>query len=421
MIELQGKYNNNCKIFAEEIEPEAYSLISKILNEKVSKDVPVRIMPDVHVGKDIVIGFTMPLSDMVNPNHIGVDIGCGVTSVKIKTLKKTLPEIDSVIKSIVPMGINCNKSFVAGKEWNLEYINNEVYSFSSKKGIAHEINDLYIQKLIEKIGINPNVFYRSLGSLGGGNHFIELGVDETGKHWLTIHSGSRNFGLKVAKYHINAAKKQKNDSSEYAKELDKLKATADKKLLPKYIKELKEKYNKGISKEYLMGNLMNAYIIDMVIAQCYAQINRNTMLLRITEALGFEIEDRIESVHNYISPKDLIIRKGAISAHKDELCIIPFNMRDGILICKGKGNSDWNNSAPHGAGRIYSRNAAKQNISMADYIASMKGIYSTSVNKSTIDESPQAYKSSKLIEALISPTVEILHRIKPVLNIKASE
>ena len=424
MIELQGKYNKDCKIFTDEMEPEAYSLIKRILNEKVSKDVSVRIMPDVHVGKDIVIGFTMPLTNMVNPNHIGVDIGCGMTSVKIKSLNnKPLPKIDDAIKSVVPMGTHYNKRFVADKEWSLELINKDVFSFTSKMNLpAVEINEQFITKLIDKVGIDTNVFYRSIGSLGGGNHFIELGKDENGDHWLTVHSGSRNFGLRVAKYHTHAARLQTADSTEYAAELDKLKATVeDKTQLPALIEQLREKYNKGISKEYLQGDLMTAYMVDMVVAQTYARINRQTMLNRMCNALGFEVQETIESIHNYISPDDLMIRKGAISAHDGEICIIPFNMRDGILICKGKGNKDWNRSAPHGAGRVFSRSAAKDHITMDEYIASMDGIYSSSINKSTLDESPQAYKDSKLIESLISPTVDIIHRVKPILNIKASE
>jgi RNA-splicing ligase RtcB len=427
MLELQGKYNKDCKIFADEIEPEAYSLINKILNERASEGVPVRIMPDVHVGKDIVVGFTMPLTDMVNPNHIGVDIGCGIISAKLELrgidIRKSLKEADLAIKKTVPMGMNYNPRFVADKEWNLKEIDSSVYAFSSKMNIPSiEINEQYIEKLIKKTGIDVKIFYKSLGSLGGGNHFIELGTDENDDYWLTIHSGSRNFGLKVANYYINAAKKQHLSSEEYARELDELKNTVeDKRTLPQRIEELKYKHSKGVSKEYLRDNLMKQYMIDMAVAQIYAKINRQTMLNNMCKILGFGIAETIESIHNYISPNDLIIRKGAISAHRDERCIIPFNMKDGLLVCKGKGNEDWNCSAPHGAGRVFSRSAAKANISMKDYKAAMRGIYSSSVNLSTLDESPQAYKNPKLIESLISPTVEIIHRIKPVLNIKASE
>jgi RNA-splicing ligase RtcB len=228
--------------------------------------------------------------------------------------------------------------------------------------------------------------------------------------------------LKVANYYTNAAKKQQFSGEEYARELEEMKnSVKNKRMLPQLIKELKYKHNKGISKEYLRGDLMKSYLIDMAVAQMYAKINRQTMLNNMCKILGFGIVETIESVHNYISPTDLMIRKGAISAHTNELCIIPFNMKDGLLVCKGKGNNDWNNSAPHGAGRVFSRSAAKANISMKDYRASMREVYSSSINLSTLDEAPQAYKSPKLIELLIAPTVKILHRIKPVLNIKASE
>ena len=390
-MELKGKENKDCKIFIEEIEPAAIKTIYNLLDSPAFKDKSIRIMPDVHEGKGIVIGFTSELGDCVNPNHVGVDIGCGLLTEKIEGLNGlSLEEINEEILRVIPMGFNYNQNPIY-KELDYSMIESHVAIFirnwnkrynDNKERIV--INEKYITNLIKKVDISSNTFYNSIGTLGGGNHFIELGLDEEGYYWLTIHTGSRNFGLKVCEYHCNQAKKQI-----------------------------------GMPNKYLYGDYMFEYCVDMVIAQYYAKLNRETILLQILRNLRFTPIQQINSIHNYIDFDHFFIRKGAISALKGELCVIPFNMRDGLLICEGKGNADWNYSAPHGAGRISSRSQAKKNISMEDYNESMKDVYSTCICKETLDESPMAYKDSKLIEVLIEPTVGVLHKVKPVINIKA--
>ena len=430
MIELSGKYNKDCKIFIDEIEPDAYSLIQSILDDEVSQGVPVRIMPDTHIGSDIVIGFTMPVSNMLNPNHIGVDIGCGMLSAQLSDNfdDYSLKELDEQIRATIPMSLNIHKSTQASLNLNevntrLRYFNELWIERYNTSFPLPEVTDKYISQLCKRVGIEEYIFFRSLGTLGGGNHFIEIGKDTEGKAWITIHSGSRNFGFKVCKYHIRQAKQQPiDDSGSYARKLDKLiETTTDKTQLPALIKQLKKENGLGVPRKYLQGEYMFNYCVDMVIAQTYAEVNRQTMLDLICNATGMTYADNISAIHNYIDFADFTIRKGAVAAYKGQKLVIPFNMRDGILICEGKGNADWNNSAPHGAGRILSRGKAKEQLSMEEFTKTMGGIYSTSVNKATLDESPMAYKDAALIERLIEPTVTVINRIKPVLNIKATE
>lgn len=391
MIELKGKYNRDCKIFTDNIDEESYSIIYKILNEKSSENVKIRIMPDTHLGKGIVVGFTMPLTDRVNPFHIGVDIGCGMLTSKLSDEIKDIPleKIDKTIKQNIPMGQSTHKksfnTLFNFKELN-ELIRNFIINYNKKLGTKFEVFEIdneYIENLCKKVDIDLKKFYNSIGTLGGGNHFIEIGKSSNNDYYITIHSGSRNFGNQVCRYHSKIAK----NNEDY----------------------------------YLQDKEMFDYLIDMVIAQYYAKINRETMLQIIKDLLNIKkIEDTFSSVHNFIDFEDFIIRKGAIRSYKNEKMIIPFNMRDGILICEGKSNEDWNYSAPHGAGRVLSRMQARKQLDMNEFIESMKGIYSSSICKNTLDESPQAYKNPKQIEELIYPTVEIIDRLKPILNIKST-
>ena len=394
MIELKGKYNKNCKIFTDNIDEESYSIIYKILNEKASENVQVRIMPDTHLGKGIVVGFTMPLTDRVNPFHIGVDIGCGMLTAKLNDDIKnvSLEKIDKTIKQNIPMGQKTHKksynTLFNFKELN-ELIRNFVINYNKRYNTnfePFEINNDYIEALCSKIDMDLEKFHNSIGTLGGGNHFIEIGSSSNNDYYITIHTGSRNLGNQVCRYYAKIAK---NTDNEY-------------------------------NDDYLEGKEMFDYCIDMVIAQYYAKINRETILKIIKETLNIESEETFSSIHNFIDFEDFIIRKGAIRSYKGEKIIIPFNMRDGILICEGKSNEDWNYSAPHGAGRVLSRMQAKELIDMKEFIDSMKGIYSSSISKNTLDEAPQAYKNPKEIEILIEPTVKIIDRLKPVLNIKSA-
>ncbi len=364
MITLGGQFNDDCKIFTDRVEDSAIATIKDILNDEVSKGVPVRVMPDVHQGVDIVIGFTMPLTDRVNPNHIGVDIGCSVslTTIPVDEFKFSLDEVDRRVRSVVPMGYSrCEKGYCFS-----EWMDNEV------------------QNICNKIGLDYLDVCKQVGSLGGGNHFIEFGESKVGIH-LFIHTGSRNFGKQVCDYH---SKKAKANGS-----------------------------------KYLFGQDMDEYLHDMRIAQKFAYFNHLVISKAIMDVL--EVESliggdwsSIYTSHNHIG-EDNIIRKGAVSAKEGEYLLIPMNMRDGVLVCQGKGNTDWNKSAPHGAGRIYSRTKAKKELSMEQFKSEMKGIYSTSVTDANIDESPMAYKPMQDIIDAISDTVEIIDIIKPILNIKA--
>ena len=435
MIELEGKYNSDCKIFIDDIEPEAIDLIKNILNNEISKGVPVRIMPDTHVGKGIVIGFTMPMTKMVNPNYIGVDIGCSVTSHKLNKRIESdrLPALDNAIRRSIPLGTNIRKEKNYDGWWVESYyeaVNNNIAVFqrewSKRFGEEREAVDVdkkYIANLCEKVGVKEDVFYFSIGTLGGGNHFIEIGESANdGSHYLTIHSGSRNFGLKICNYHAKKMLAKRGLTQEYFDEFKQItKNTQPTSDIPQKLEELAKKY-KVNKKEYMLeGDNMYAYLLDMVIAQTYAQFNHKVMSKAIFKDLGedYHSTDSIYSMHNFIDTSDWIIRKGAIRSYKDEKMVIPFNMRDGILICEGKSNMDWNCSAPHGAGRVLARNKALQTLDMDEFIREMDGIYSTSIHKKTLDESPMAYKDKDVIMKAIQDTATIIDSVKPIMNIKA--
>lgn len=420
MIELQGKFGKDCKIFTNAIENEAIGTIQNILNNPVTTGVPVRIMPDTHQGVDIVIGFTMPVTDRVNPNHIGVDIGCGMLCVEIENAitEESFPDINHAIRSIIPMGFEINQQPLSKQEKEdlFTFLSIRMDQFCSKYQLTKPvINEEYVSQLCKKVGINEGTFYNSLGTLGGGNHFIELGrAESTNNIFLTIHTGSRNFGVKVCKYHAEIAK---FDKKAFSNEIQRLKSTVEPQSMQAEIQRLKGKFA-GYS-GYLTNEAMLHYLCDMVIAQGYAAFNRKLIIQRIIKALGWNTAISVETVHNYISFDDMIIRKGAIAAYANDYVVIPMNMADGILLCRGKGNKDWNYSAPHGAGRLYSRSEAKERLSMDVFKAQMSNVYSTSVCEGTLDESPMAYKNVQEIKELIEPTVEIVDTIVPLINIKA--
>ena len=431
MIKLEGKYNKDCKIFTDDIEESSYTLIQNILNEKATENTKVRIMPDTHIGKGIVIGFTMPLTDRVNPFHIGVDIGCGMLCAKLGEEIKNMPleNIDNKIKNSIPMGRGIQSKWqdeLFNTEELSELIKNFTVNYNKRynTNFAHvEIDDKYIRNMLDRINIEPIKFYNSLGTLGGGNHFIEIGASKNNDYYLTIHSGSRNFGARVCNYHVEKNKERIDNAAWFFENIKQIRENKDAEEFERLYKEyneLNEKIKNDSEKYYLEKEAMFDYCIDMVIAQYYAKVNRETILKIISKKLNILVENSFQSVHNFIDFEDFIIRKGAIRSYKNEKMIIPFNMRDGILICEGKSNEDWNCSAPHGAGRVLSRIQAKAMIDMNDFIDSMKGIYSSSICKHTLDEAPQAYKDSKRIEKLIEPTANIIDRLKPVLNIKAT-
>ena len=371
MFELRGKFNT-AKVYNDHVEESAIGQIIAFLNHEAFADGNIAIMPDVHFGKGAVIGFTAEVSDKVIPNVIGVDIGCGVTSYKLGPRNKVgadFQKLDDFIRSRIPSGMNVRDDI-----------------FDLERFVKKDFIDDIIE-VCASTDQDTNRVLRSIGSLGGGNHFIEVNIDKDDNLWLTLHSGSRNFGLKIAQFHQKVA-------------VDKL--------------------GKMGGLEYLEGDDAKAYLHDMKVAQEYASLSRKVMGWQICRK-HYKVKDPevIESVHNYINFDDGIIRKGAISAHKDEVVIIPLNMRDGSIIAKGKGNIEWNNSAPHGAGRIMSRGDAKRSLSLDQFQKVMKGVWSSCIHKKTLDEAPMAYKKAEDIIGYLDPTVEILDIIKPVYNFKA--
>ena len=374
MIELQGKYNT-AKVFTDNIEQEAISQIINLLNQEFVQGSQIRIMPDTHAGAGCTIGTTMTITDKVVPNLVGLDIGCGMETVILRDTHVELQQLDKVIHEHIPAG------------------------FSIRRKPHMFMEEVNLNELRCSNQVNLNRAELSLGTLGGGNHFIELDKDDDGRLWLVVHSGSRNLGKQVAEYYQKAA----------AKNLEKKRIKVDKNLA------------------FAEGQLFDDYIHDMAITQHYAELNRKAIVREIVKQMKFKVEDSFTTIHNYIetSPSQgldtRILRKGAISAKAGERVLIPINMRDGSLICIGRGNPDWNYSAPHGAGRRMSRSAAKGSITLSQFKESMEGIYSSTLNKSTIDEAPFAYKPMDEITANIADTAEIIQIIKPLYNFKAAE
>jgi RNA-splicing ligase RtcB len=431
MIELKGKYNKDCKIFIDDVEYSALSTIHRILDSPVSENLPIRIMPDVHEGVGIVIGFSMPLGRMLSPTFVGVDIGCSVTGGFFKYNKKklNLNKIDEEIRNTIPMGFNHNKNtqiklaeYPFGETQKM--VNFFVEKYNKKFNTTYdipEINDKWLIKFLKRIGMDSTKFWNSLSSLGGGNHYISLEVNKLDECLVSVHSGSRNLGQKVCFYHVNQAKLQTNfDQNEYAKRLDDIKLnTIDRKTISKKIQELRKEMNIGINKEYLQGEFLFNYLIDMIFTQKYASVNRELMINKIKDILNVEFDRTIETVHNYIdfSNDDFMIRKGAISAKKDEMCLVPISQKFGTFLVKAKGSKDWNETLCHGAGRVMSRSEAKSKISVSQVEKSMKGIVCR-VNKNVVDESEFCYKKPEVIKEAIFGNGEVVSTYTPVLNIK---
>ena len=437
MFTIVGKYTD-AKVMIDGLEESCVAQINKFVNHPAFSN-PVAIMPDAHFGRGSCIGFTMRMTDKLIPGVVGVDIGCGMRSFKIgKSLPMTLAELDHKIRQQVPFGQNIHENEpvhmknefpwhetnVLGEKFRMFYTVNYNVSMES---VNYDM-DWFMEK-VKHIGGNLRWYINSIGSLGGGNHFVETGVDEQGEHWITIHSGSRHLGKKVCDFWQRRAEKvlRMDNMQKMRAEIDEVKRVykGDKKVdAQKEIDAIKEKY--GLSKygidinglEWLEGNDATGYLLDMVFCQAYAAFNRLVMQRIIADILHVDPSDEIETVHNFVDFQDFIIRKGAIRSYEGERMLIPFNMRDGILVCEGKSNPEWNNSAPHGAGRVLGRNQAKKKLDLEKFKADMAGIYSTSVGQGTLDEAPDAYKDSKLIEEAIGPTATITNRIKPIHNMK---
>ena len=396
----------NLKIFTSNIEQEAIDQINTLLAQPAFEDCKVRIMPDVHAGAGCVIGFTADLGDKVIPNIVGVDIGCGMLTVKLNVKEINFEKLDRVIREQIPYGRN-------------------VYE--------EELHEVYLG--IYALYCYPNLkdtkrLECSLGTLGGGNHFIEIDVDDEGSYYLIVHTGSRNLGKQVADYYQNLAIELMSGKNElYAKQaelIEEYKVQGRHQEIQKAINELHRQFNPNplnIPKElcYLTGEYRNQYLHDMEICQGFAEANRRHIASTIMSAMGWYAEDMWQTIHNYIEIDTNMVRKGAISAKSGERVLIPINMRDGCIIGIGKGNEDWNCSAPHGAGRIMSRNKAREVVSLDEFKDCMSGIFTTSVGVDTLDEAPMVYKPMDEIVENIKDTVKIEKIIKPVYNFKASE
>ena len=400
MLELQGKYNT-AKIFTDIVDEASISQVLLLLNQEFTSDSKIRLMPDIHAGSGCTIGTTMTITDKIVPNLVGVDIGCGMETVKIKEKHIELQKLDKLIYEKIPSGFNIReKAHRYFKEINLE--------------------ELYCYKQIDSKRAE-----KSLGTLGGGNHFIEADKDDDGAIYLVVHSGSRHLGLEVANYYQEEGYKVLNGSAnnDVNALIEQLKAQGRKREIQKSIGALKSTKRTNIPKQlaYVSGDLFKQYIHDMKIIQRYAELNRQAMMDEIVKGMKLHITEQFTTIHNYIDTEAMILRKGAVSARKNEKLLIPINMRDGSLICIGKGNDDWNQSAPHGAGRLMSRSAAKESFTVSEFKKQMDGIFTTSVSRSTLDECPMAYKGMGDIVNNIGDTAEITQIIKPIYNFKAGD
>lgn len=396
---ITGKHNT-AKIFTTNIEQSAKDQIQALCDQPAFSGSKIRIMPDVHAGAGCVIGTTMTITDKVVPNLVGVDIGCSVTAIKLPKTTIDLDNLDRFIRNSIPSGFNIRET-------------------------PHAVADM-LDFTTLYCPFNHDRALRSIGTLGGGNHYIEIGRDNEGNLWLSVHTGSRHLGLQIAEYYQKLAVTKCNSIDTKAL-IAKLKAEGKHSQIQSAIAEIKAQQT-AINPDfaYVEGDDLFEYLNDMEFAQFYAAMNGRVIINEILKELGEELsiatavaEECIFTMHNYIEPNTNILRKGAISAQKDETILIPLNMRDGTLICKGKGNPDWNFSAPHGAGRILSRAQARKQLSLQDFQQTMEGIHSSSVVKETIDESPEAYKPMQEIIDSIGDTAEIITQIKPIYNFKA--
>lgn len=398
MLEIRGKYNT-AKIFTDQVDEDSIAQVIQVCNQKFTEGSKIRLMPDIHAGAGCTIGTTMTILDKVAPNLVGVDIGCGMEVIQIREKHIELQKLDKLIYEKIPAG------------------------FKVRETTHPYFDEIALEDLRCYKNINPSRAEKSLGTLGGGNHFIEANQDEEGNLYIVIHSGSRHLGLEVANYYQERGYEALSAPSkkQVADLIAQLKAAGREKEIQKELKKQKDSMNTDIPKSlaYVSGELFEQYLHDMKIVQQYAKLNRRAMMQEIVKGMKLHVVDAFTTIHNYIDLDAMILRKGAVSARKGEKLLIPINMRDGSLICIGKGNDDWNQSAPHGAGRLMSRSAAKQSFTVSEFKKQMKDVYTTSVGKATLDECPMAYKSMEDITENIGPTAEIAKVIRPIYNFKA--
>ena len=399
MMEIKGQVNTAI-CFAKIIEDEAIEQIRRMCDYEFTAGSRIRIMPDVHAGKGCTIGTTMTVKDKAVPNIVGVDIGCGMYTVNLGQVEIDMEQMDGAAH-FIPSGLNVWE----GRKERFDLLDLRCY-----RGLK-----------------DARRLERSLGTLGGGNHFVEIDQSADGTKYLVIHSGSRNLGKQVAEFYQRLAIDLSKGKEEYFARRDALiaeyKAAGRRKEIEKALKELRwEEHESTIPEDlcFVYGQYLEDYLHDVEICQRFARRSREFMAEIILQRLGIEAVDAFHTIHNYIDTDEMILRKGAIAAHKGEKVLIPINMRDGSVLAIGKGNPDWNYSAPHGAGRIMSRTAAKENLDLDEYRREMAGIYTTSVNEATLDEAPMAYKSLSDIIDVIQESVDVIEVLKPIYNFKAN-
>ena len=400
MLEIKGKINTAI-CYASVIEEEAIEQIRRMCDYEFTAGSRIRIMPDVHAGKGCTIGTTMTITDKAVPNIVGVDIGCGMYTVSLGKADINFERLDEVAH-FIPSGMNVWE----GRQEHFDLEQLRCY------------RDLKDTKRLE----------RSLGTLGGGNHFIEIDESADGEKYLVIHSGSRNLGKQVAELYQKLAVDLSKGKEEYFKKRDEIirtyKEQGKRKEIQAALKKIAWEQKESLIPEdlcFLYGSYLEDYLHDVEVCQRFARRNREKMAEILLERTGIAAGEAFHTIHNYIDTEEMILRKGAIAAHAGEKILIPINMRDGSVLAVGKGNAEWNYSAPHGAGRIMSRKAAKDKLSLEEYRETMKGIYTTSVNEATLDEAPMAYKSLDDIIDVIRDSVDIIDVMKPVYNFKASD
>ena len=400
--EVKGEYNT-ARIYTDVVEDTALAQIKSLCDQEYVKDLRIRIMPDVHAGAGCTIGTTMTIRDAVAPNLVGVDIGCGMETIRIKNRHIELEKLDKLILEKIPSG----------------------YEVRKKPHSLCEQIDLEQLRCKKEARLDLRRAALSLGTLGGGNHFIEADQDQEGKLYLVVHSGSRHLGLEVAQYYQEQAYRELNGNTKKDEKalIATYRAQGRKKEIERALKALKKQIKTSVPKSlaYCTGALMEDYIHDMKLVQQFAMLNRKAMMDELIRGMKLKVEEEFTTIHNYIDTDAGILRKGAVSAKKGEKLLIPINMRDGSLLCVGKGNEEWNFSAPHGAGRLMSRAQAKKTWTVSEFKKQMKGIYTTSVNGATLDECPMAYKGMEDIVRNIGDTAEIVKVIRPVYNFTAGE
>lgn len=400
MLEVAGKYNQ-AKIFTDVVDQASIAQVIELCNQEFTAGSRIRLMPDIHAGAGCTIGTTMTITDKVVPNLVGVDIGCGMETCRISENHLELHKLDKLIRERIPSGFGIRSD----PHRYLEQI---------------DLPELCCIKHIDQLRAE-----KSIGTLGGGNHFIEVDRDDNGQSYIIVHSGSRHLGVEVASYYQEEGYKVLNHTDDGSVQhlIAELKAAGRQKEIQKELQRLKNSKQTNIPKAlaYVSGELFDQYIHDMKIVQHFAMLNRQAMMDEIIKGMKLHVEEQFTTIHNYIDTDSMILRKGSVSAQAGEQLLIPINMRDGSLLCVGKGNEDWNFSAPHGAGRLMSRAQAKQSFTVSEFKKQMADIYTTSVGSATLDECPMAYKGMQDILDNIGPTAEVVKIIRPIYNFKAGE